>query len=152
MRSKLPIISFLQKLIIFLLPDFRRIQKEVSKSGIYGQLPEQSWSKGSFDFQKLCPSGHQGLLFKWFQNEKRVFIEMDLLPTIITNSFQIQNQTFEKHFHFLYWLYDHFIPFFLEVSAKIHNDKSVQNKVHLFHVNADIKAKFTFTNENKNCP
>ena len=53
-------------------------------------------------FQKLCPSGHQGLLFKWFQNEKGVFIEMDLLPTVITNSFQIQNQTFEKHFHFFF--------------------------------------------------
>ena len=37
-----------------------------------------------------------------------------------------------------------FIPFFLEVSAKIPIDKSVQNKVHLFHANADIKAVFTF--------
>ena len=54
-------------------------------------------------FQKLCPSGHQGFLFKWFQNEKGVFIEMDLLPTVITNSFQIQNQTFEKHFHFYFF-------------------------------------------------
>ena len=40
-------------------------------------------------FQKLCFSGHQSLLFKWFQNEKGVFIEMDLLPTVITNSFKI---------------------------------------------------------------
>ena len=42
-------------------------------------------------FQKLCPSGHQGLLFKWFQDENGVFIEMN---------FKIQNQTFEQHFHF----------------------------------------------------
>ena len=72
-------------------------------------------------FSKLCPSGHQGLSFKWFQNEKRVFIEMDLLPTVITNSFQIQNQTFEKHFHFhrfFQWLYDHEIYSFLETSAR----------------------------------
>ena len=37
-----------------------------------------------------------------------------------------------------------FIPFFWEVSEKISNDKNVQNKVHLFHANADIKAVFTF--------
>ena len=42
-------------------------------------------------FQKLCPLGHQDLLFKWFQNENGVFIEMN---------FKIQNQTFEQHFHF----------------------------------------------------
>ena len=54
-------------------------------------------------FQKLYPSGHQGLLFKWFQNENGVFIEMDLLPTVITNSFQIQNQTFENIFIFIFF-------------------------------------------------
>ena len=60
-------------------------------------------------FQKLCLSRHQGLLFKWFQNEKEAFIEMDLLPTVITNSFQIQNQTFEKKILFSFFFNDFMI-------------------------------------------
>ena len=70
---------------------------------------------------------------------------MDLLPIVIANSFKIQNQTFGKHFHFLaltLWSWN--LSFFLGSISKIHNDKSVQNEVHLFHANVDIKAMFTF--------
>ena len=65
------VISFLQKLIIFLLPDFRRIQEEVSKSGILWPIAWAGMIKRFIWFFKNCaPSGHQGLLFKWLQNEK----------------------------------------------------------------------------------
>ena len=70
---------------------------------------------------------------------------MDLLPTVITNSFEIQNQTFEKHFHFsLHWLYDHEIYYFLETSARFIMKKVSETQVHSFHAHVDIKAVFTF--------
>ena len=52
---------------------------------------------------------------------------MDLLPTVITNSFKIQNQIFERHFHF-FLLYDYEIYSFLEPSATFVMTKGVQNK------------------------
>ena len=90
---------------------------------------------------------------------------MDLLPTVITNSFKIQNQTFEKHFHFpsFFWPYDHEIYSFLETSARFLMKKVSETLVHSLHAYANIKAKLTFfkkwINENihdqktnKNCP
>ena len=74
------------------------------------------------------------------------FIKMNLLPTVITNSFQIQNQTFEKHFHFHFFanfMIMKFIPF-LETLARFIMTKVSKTQVHSFHANADIKAKFTF--------
>ena len=77
---------------------------------------------------------------------KGVFIEMDLLPIVITNSFKIQNQTFEKHFHFLsfsltLWSWNLFL--FRNIS-EIQNDKIFETQVHLFHAHANIKVRFTF--------
>ena len=138
------------KNLSFLLPDFRRNrEKEFLNQEFYGQLPEQAWSKGSFDFSKIMPFGAPRSLIQMVSKWKGVFIEMDLLPTVMTNSFKIQNQTFEQHFYFLFFFCSDFmimkfIPFFLEVSAKILNDKSIQNKVHSFYANADIKAVFIF--------
>ena len=55
----------------FLLLDFRKIQEEVYKSRILWPIVWAGTIKKKVHliFQKLCPSGHQGLLFKWFQNE-----------------------------------------------------------------------------------
>ena len=41
-------------------------RKRVSKSGVLWPIDQ----KVHLIFQKLCPSGHQGLLFKWFPNER----------------------------------------------------------------------------------
>ena len=102
-----------KNLSFFLLPHFRRIwEKEFLNQEFYSQLPEQAWSKGSFDFSKIVPIGAPRSLIQIVPKRERVFIQMDLLPTVITNSFKIQNQTFEQHFHF-FWLYDHEIYSFL---------------------------------------
>ena len=62
--------QFLSKTHHFLLPDFWRIRERVFKSGI---LWPNAWA-GVIkwfirSFQKLCPSGNQGFLFKWFQGK-----------------------------------------------------------------------------------
>ena len=53
----------------------------------YGQLPEQAWSNGLFDFSKSCPSGCQ--VFQMIPKWRKVFIKMDWLLTMITNPFKI---------------------------------------------------------------
>ena len=80
------------------------------------------------------------MVSKW----KGVFIEMDLLPTVIINSFKIQNQTFERHFHFFSWLYDHEIYSFLETSARFIMTKVSETQVYSFHAHADIIRVSTF--------
>ena len=78
---------------------------------------------------------------------------MDLLPTIITNSFKIQNQTFEQHFHFLLWLYDYEIYSFLETSTRFRMTKCLKHKSIYFMHMLTLKQglhflKSIFTNEN----
>ena len=114
MHTKLPIISFLQKLIIiFCCLIFKESEKKFLNQEFYGQLLEHAWSKGSFDFSKFCPSGHQ-VFFQIVSKWKEVFVRMDWLLTMITNSFKIlitkNLETFFLSF-FLHWLYDHDIYF-----------------------------------------
>ena len=163
MHTKLPIISFFQKLIIFLLLDFRRIRKEVSKSGILWSIAWADVIKRFIWFFKVVPFGAPRSLIQMVSKRNGVFIEMDLLPIVITNSFKIQNQIFERHFHF-FWLYDHKIYSFLEPSAKFVMIKGIQNKfIHFMQILTSKQSlhfsKGTFTNEhihnqktNKNCP
>ena len=106
----------------------------------YGQMPEQAWSNGLFNFSKIvllrAPRSLIQMVLKW----KGVFIEMGLLSTVITNSFKIQNQTFKKHFHFFaltLWSWNLFL--FRNIS-EIHNDKGIWNT----SAHVDIKAVFTF--------
>ena len=90
----------------FLLLDFRRIwEKKSLNQEFYNQLSEQAWSEGSFDFLKIVPLEAPRSLIQMVSKRKGVFIEMDLSPIVITNSFKIQNQTFQKHFHhfFIAW-------------------------------------------------
>ena len=74
-------------------------------------------------FQKLCPLGHQGFLFKWFQGENECLLG---LPTMTTNSFEnpiTKNlETFFYHFFCADFMIVTFIPLFRNVN-KIHNDK-----------------------------
>ena len=111
-----------------LLLDFWRIQeKEFLNQEFYGQLLEQAWSKGSFDFSKIVPLGVPRSLIQMISKRKGVFIGMHLLPTVITNSFKIQNQTFEKHFHFcvlILWSWN--LSLFRNIS-KIHNEKGTSS-------------------------
>ena len=51
-------------------------------------------------FQNYAPWAPKSFIHM-VPKRKGVFIEMDLLPTVITNYFKLQNQTFEQHFHFL---------------------------------------------------
>ena len=135
MHTKLPIISFLQNLIIFCCLIFKEFEKKFLNQEFYGQLPKQAWSKGSFDFSKIVPLGTPRSLIQMVSKWKEVFIEMNLLPTIITNSFKIQNQTFEKHFHFhsFFWFFFFALTlwswnlFLFKNISGIHNDKGIWN-------------------------
>ena len=119
-------------------------RKRVSKSGVLWPIAWAGVIKMVIWFFKIVPLGAPRSLIQMVSKRMGVFIEMDLLPTVITNSFKIQNQTFEQHFHFLLWLYDHEIYSFLETSARFIMTKVSETQVHPFHAHADIKAVFTF--------
>ena len=117
--------QFPSKLIIFLLPDFQRIQEEVFKSGILWPIAWASVIKRFIWFFKIVPLEAPRSFIQMVSKWKGVFIEMDLLPTVITNSFKIQNQTFEKLFFVLtLWSWNLFL--FRNI-GKIHNDKDIWN-------------------------
>ena len=42
----------------FLLPNFGEFEKKFLNREFYGQMPEQEWSNGLFDFSKLCLLRH----------------------------------------------------------------------------------------------
>ena len=166
MYTKLPKIKSYKIHTFFCCLIFEEFEKEFLNQEFYGQLPKQAWSKGSFDFFKNCASrGIKVSCSNGFKMKKGVFIEMNLLLTVITNSFQIQNQTFEKHFHFHFfsttlWSWNLFL--FRNI-IKIPNDKGIQNKfIHFMQMLTSKQclhlSKSTFTNENihnqktnKNC-
>ena len=88
----------------FLLSDFRRIREEVSKSGILWPIAWAGVIKRFIWFFRIVPLGAPRSLILMVSKRKRVFVEMDSSPTVITKSFKIQNQTFEKYFHFHFFV------------------------------------------------
>ena len=75
-------------------------------------------------FFKLCPLGHQGFLFKWFQGENECLLEF---PTMTTNSFRIPIvKKFENIFtHIFSFSFALGFIFFLEASIKFMMTKGV---------------------------
>ena len=59
----------------FLLPDFRRIREISFYREFYGQMPEQVWSKGLFDFSKSCPLGYH-IFIQTISQWKEAFIRI----------------------------------------------------------------------------
>ena len=57
----------------FLLPDFEEFEKKFPNREFYGQMPEQAWSNGLFDFSKSYPLGHH-VFFKWFHSERKCLL------------------------------------------------------------------------------
>ena len=56
MHTKLPIINFFQKLIIFFIAWFSENSRtKVLTQKFYGQLLEQAWSKNLFNFFRIVP-------------------------------------------------------------------------------------------------
>ena len=120
--------QFLSKTHQFLLPDSEEFEKKFLNQDFYSQLLEQAWSKGSFDFSKLVPLGAPRSLIQMVSKWNGVFIEVGLLPTVITNSFEnpiIKNlETFFLSFFCTNFMIMTFIPLFRNIS-KIHNDKGI---------------------------
>ena len=52
---------------------FEEFEKRFVNQEFYYPLPKQAWSKGSLDFSKLCPSGHQGFFPKDFKVKRSVY-------------------------------------------------------------------------------
>ena len=116
--------QFLSKTHHFLLPDFQIIWEKVFKSGILWLITRAGMIKKFIRFfQKLCPSGHQGFLFKWFQGENECLLG---LLTMTTNSFEnpiTKNlETFFLSFFCVDFMIMTFILLFRNVN-KIHNFK-----------------------------
>ena len=129
MHTKLLIISFLQKLIIFLLPNFWRIREEISKSRILWPIAWVGIIKRFIWFFKIMPLGVSSF-FQMVPQWKEVSIGMDSLLPMITNSFKNSIiQKLENIFSFFVltlWSWNLFS--FLEISAKFIMTKGVQNK------------------------
>ena len=144
MHTKLPIISFLQKLIIFCCLIFKEFEKKFLNQEIYGQLSEQAWSKGSFDFLKIIPLGAPRLFIQMLPKWKEVFIRMDSLLTMITNSFKSPViQKLENIFYFFIFIFCTKAYSLFKNISKIKMTKISGTQIHLFHANADIKRMFT---------
>ena len=144
MHTKLPIISFFQKLIIFCCLIFEEFEQKFLNQEFNYQLPEQVWSKGSFDFFKIVPLGAPRSLIQMDSKRKGVIIEMDLSPTVITNSFENLFKNSKTFFHFFCtdFMIMTFIPLCRNIN-KIRNDKRCSKQVYSFHANVDIKTRFT---------
>ena len=116
--------QFLSKTNHFLLPVFWRIREKISNSRILWPIAWAGVIKRFIWFFNIVLLGSPKSLIQMVLKQKGVFVEIDLLPTVITNSFKIQNQTFEKkHFPFL-WSWNLFL--FRNIS-KIHNDKGTSS-------------------------
>ena len=111
-------------------------------------------------FEKLCPSGHQDFLFKWFQGENECLLG---LPTMTTNSFENPINKNLRTFFIIFFaltLWSWHLFSFLEMSTKFIMTKGVQNKfIHFMQMLTSKQSlhfsKNAFTNENihnKNCP
>ena len=126
MYTKLSIISFLKKLIIFCSLIFEEFEKKFLNQEFYDQLPEQAWSECSFGFQKKnVPHGAPRPFIQMVPRWKWVFVRMDTLPTMTTNSFKVKDRTIGKHFHFHFctvFMITKFIPLFRNID-KIQNEK-----------------------------
>ena len=136
-------VSFKNSLFFYCLI-FEEFERKFLNQGFSHFLPRQAWSKSLFIFFKIVPLGVSSFFFQMVP--KGVFIRMDSLLTMITNSFEnpiIQKnlETFFYH-NFLVTLWNLF-PF-LEISAKFIMTKVSKTQIHSFHANDDIKAVLTF--------
>ena len=99
------------------------------------------------------PLGAPRSLIQMVSKQKGVFIEVGLLPIVITNSFENLFKNLETFlfiiffYHFFNFVIMKFIPLFRNIS-KIRNDKRRPKQVYSFHANVDIRAKFTFLEKN----
>ena len=110
---------------------FEEFEKKFLNQEFYGQLPEQTWLKGSFDFSKIVPFEAPRPFIQMIPRWKWVFVRMNTLPTMTTNSFKVKDRTIGKHFHFHFctaFMITKFIPFFLKVSAKYIMTKASETK------------------------
>ena len=145
MHTKLPIISFFQNSSFFVAWFSKNLRNRFLNQEFYGQLLEQAWSKGSFDFSKSCLLGHHT-----FYSNDSIVKESVYYDRFITNS---NHQFFQdprcskiwKHFHPYFFIFfcTGIYSLFRSIN-KIHDDKRRLKQVYSFHVNADIKVKFTF--------
>ena len=114
--------QFFQKLVIFLLLDFRRIRESLQIRNLMANCLRRCDQMVYSIFSKSCLSGHHDFqkISKW----KKAFIKMGSLPTVITNSFRIPVvQKFENIFTHIFifsctGIYSLFIS-----NNKIHDDK-----------------------------
>ena len=136
---------------------FEEFEKEFLNQGFYGQIPEQAWSNGFFDFSKIVPLGAPRLFIQMVLRWKWVFVR------ITNNDHQFFRESYyqnlETFFFTLALRLWHLFPF-LEMSTKFVMTKSIQNKFIHFMQMLTLKqnlhfSRSAFTNENihnKNCP
>ena len=98
MNAKLPIISFLQKLIFFCYLIFEQFEKKFLNQGFSHFLPRQHDQKAYSFFQNCTPQDIK--FFQMVPKRKGVFIRMDSLLTMVTNSFE--NPIIQKNLETFY--------------------------------------------------
>ena len=128
MHTKLPIISFFQKLIIFLLPDFQRIREEVSKSGILWSIPWVDVIKRFiWFFKNYTPRGTKA----FYSNGSKVKGSIHRDEFITNNDHQFFQESHYsktwKQFSFYYHFFFCFFMFALEFISLFKSIRVIQS-------------------------
>ena len=114
----------------FLLLDFQRIREEVFKSGISWPIAWAGVIKRFIWFFRIVPSGHQGLLFKWFQNKReclsRWIHHQQSSPNLSRSKIKHLKNIFIFIFLFALTLWSWNLFLFRNIS-RIHSDKGIWN-------------------------
>ena len=131
MHTKLPIISFLQKLIIFCCLIFEEFEKKFLNQEFYGQLLELAWSKGSFDFSKIMPLRAPRSLVQMVSKWKGSVYRDGFITNSNHQFFLDPKSNVWKTFSFSFfsttlWSWNLFL--FRNIS-KIPNDKGIRNTI-----------------------
>ena len=147
MHTKLSIISFFQKLIIFLLLDFQRIQEEVFKLGILWSIAWVGVNKRFiWFFKNYAPQGTKVFCSNSFKIKGSVYRNR-----FITNS---NHQFFQDPRRSKIW--KHFHPYFPIISfctgiyslfrsvSKIPDDKNIWNTSSFISCTCWHQALFTY--------
>ena len=126
----------------FFCPISEEFENKFLNQEFYGQLPEQAWSNGLFDFSKSCPSGCQ--VFSNDSKEKESIYQDGLTTNNDHQSFR--NPRYSKP-----WKHFHFLLFYSKKNTILFRDKKkMRNYFFVFFFFRNSKHTFFFWQVRKN--
>ena len=118
------------------------------KQEFYGRLPEQAWSKDSFDLSKIMPLGAPRSLIQMVPKMKGSVYRGGFITNNNHQFFQDPKSNIWTTFSFFALTLWSWNLFLFRTISNICNDKRRPKQVYSFHANVDIKVKFAFLKKN----